>query len=618
MPGRALRKAALCLCAVWCSTFAGAATLELKDATLQGPGAEEFLPVRVVALPFSWDRVRQGVAGEALLDLTFRLTQIPAEPYALHFSRVGNRAEIWLNGVLLSRFGEPDAYYAKSPQYVLVPAQLLRQDNVLRVHLWADPGRRGGLAPVIVGPEKEVRRRYHQAYRWAVQGPLTVAAFSLLVGLTSLALWMTQVEAGPGGQPQRPRLYLWAGLSEILWSLRLVDVALIAPPLPWPYWGVLQVVAYAGWFCGAALFCHHVMGWHVHASMKWVRGVVAMVFVSSVPVAWLALAQVVPRMLLWWYGMVIVLFAGYALAYVVSALRQRRAEPLMAAAAGAFNVVVGMRDWWVLRPGDLSGELPWMRYSSLLFGLALFCIVIMRFRVASAQARDLMATLAARVWEKEQALAQSYRELEQMAREQERVAERGRILSDMHDGVGSHISAAIHQLQSGRAMDGELLQTLRDSLDHLKLSIDAMNLPAGDLNALLAGLRYRLEPRLRASGISLEWHVDLLEPLSWLDGRAMRHLQFMVFEGVSNVLQHARAQTLRIELQATPEGGAILGLIDDGLGFTVDRDPSRGLRTLRLRARSLGANLEVRSQPGRTEILLRLRPPAPAAMPAAG
>ena len=113
---------------------------------------------------------------------------------------------------------------------------------------------------------------------------------------------------------------------------------------------------------------------------------------------------------------------------------------------------------------------------------------------ASARARELSASLAARIAQKEAELRQSYQQVEELAREQERTHERTRILRDMHDGVGSHIGAAIRQLQSGQASRDEVLLTLRDSLDQLKLSIDAMHLPAGDVTGLLANLRFRLAP----------------------------------------------------------------------------------------------------------------------------
>jgi signal transduction histidine kinase len=220
--------------------------------------------------------------------------------------------------------------------------------------------------------------------------------------------------------------------------------------------------------------------------------------------------------------------------------------------------------------------------------------------------QDLMGNLLTRVQENESAVQQNYERMVELMREQERASERARILRDMHDGVGSHIILAIRQLESGRASPGEVLQTLRDSLDQLKLSIDALNLPAGDITALLANLRYRLEPRFKASDIELQWDVDLIVPLARLDHAAMRHLQFMVFEAISNVLQHAHATRLCIQLRATPQGGAQLRMMDDGHGFDVEHVQRRGLRSLRERAAAIGASLRIDSQPGKTVVEIEL------------
>jgi signal transduction histidine kinase len=232
-------------------------------------------------------------------------------------------------------------------------------------------------------------------------------------------------------------------------------------------------------------------------------------------------------------------------------------------------------------------------------------VVILRFRDASGHARDLLVTLENRVAEKESELKATYDHVEKMAREQERGFERSRILRDMHDGVGSHISVAMRQLQSGKATDGQVLQTLRESLDHLKLSIDAMNMPPGDITALLANMRYRLEPRLKAAEIQLQWSVDLIEPTQRLDNNAMRQLQFMVYEALSNVLQHAKANSVRIELSQVPQG-IRLRIVDDGCGFDVSTAPHKGLSALRERATAVGGTVSIHSAPGNTvlEILL--------------
>jgi signal transduction histidine kinase len=133
-----------------------------------------------------------------------------------------------------------------------------------------------------------------------------------------------------------------------------------------------------------------------------------------------------------------------------------------------------------------------------------------------------------------------------------------------------------------------------------------MNLPPGDVTTLLANLRYRLEPRFKASDVELAWDVDLLPPLAGLDSKAMRQLQFMVFEALSNVLQHAQASQLRIELRACPEGGARLRVVDNGRGFDPERVQRKGLASLRERAAAIGVGLDVSSEPGHTVVEIRL------------
>lgn len=566
--------------------------------------------VRETTLPYHWDRLHHNRSGTAIFEVPFTMAGESAGPYGLYVARVGNTAEIWLNGALLSRYGDLQTAnqtdFSKVPQYMLIPTQLLQKENLFRIAIHADGGRRGGLSPLLIGPEAEIRHIFDSALRWRITDSRVVAMFSLMVGVMALMLWLTQSYRSQITAPVRDGLYLSAALAELSWVVRLSDAGWVQPPLTWPWWSAVQTVAYAGWICGAALFCHHVAGWHQHVSMRWVRAALWGLLLTSGPAAYLSQIRHEALYLTAWFGVASLMFVGYGSVYFLAAVRRPGTERLLVATAGLLNVLAGVRDWLVIRASDSFDVASWIRYSSVLFGLALGYIVLTRFRQASMQARDLMDNMADKVLEKERALAASYLQLEQQAREHERSAERTRILRDMHDGVGSHISAAIRQLQSGKASHAELLQTLRDSLDQLKLSIDAMHLPAGDVTALLANLRYRLESRFKASDIELQWDVDLLEPLAGLDDKAMRQLQFMVFEALSNVLQHARASVLRIELRAMPDGGARLLVIDNGIGFELGSVQQRGLSSLRERAAAIGAQLVVDSAPGRTVVEIRL------------
>jgi signal transduction histidine kinase len=599
---RLWRNLAAAACALL-AMAAGAVTTELTQAraTITVDGSTT---VTQVVLPYHLDREQGTRAAQATFEVQFRIPKQVDEPYGLYLARVGNSAEIWLNDSLLAQLGDirqgNAADYSKAPQYVSIPAQLLQPDNVIRIHVRADGGRRGGLSSLVVGPDDEVQPMFEVASRWRMSASMAVAIFSLLVGTLALVLWATQLEAG-AGSATRDSIYLSAGVAEFCWALRVGDIAIEHPPLPWPAWGVVMTAAFAGWICCIAVFAHHAAGWHRQPSMVWMRIALATLFGSSILASSLAYMLHQPLFLTAWLGCANLCFIVYTGVYLVAALRTPATEKLLVGLAGALNVAVGVRDWIAIRiSGDYS-QSTWIRYSSVLFGLALGYIVITRFRAATAQAYDLLANLASRVSEKEQELSLSYARLDELGREQVRAAERTRILRDMHDGVGSHLSSAIRQLESGRADREHVLQTLRDSLDQLKLSIDAMHLPPGDVTALLANLRYRLEPRFAALDVELQWHVDELAVVRGFDGPAMRHLQFMVFEALSNVLQHARARVLRIEASASGSG-ALLRIIDDGCGFDVGRPLRQGLASMRERAAAIGAKLSLKSQPGRTVI----------------
>ena len=535
---------------------ADAQVLELRSGTVTST-VDGLTRTEAVELPYHWDRHHDGQPGRATFELAFTLPAAPAAPWGIFLPRVGNSFELLVNGALLQVSGNLErgnaADYAKAPIFVALPAQLLRAgDNRMTIHIRADSGRRAGLAPPVIGPAAQVRGSayFASAYAWRFSGSVLLCAFSILVGAIALALWLTQVDASAAGGRRREGVYLWAALAEFCWALRVADALIPQPPLPWPIWGTFMTACFSGWAASAVMFCHHIAGWHRHPSHRWVRWVLAGVFTVPVAVTWLALT---------------------------------RARP----------------DWFVIRVSDAYGDTTWVRYASVFFGLALLGILIARFRSASTQARELLGTLASRLAQREAELAATYRQLELAAREQARTQERERIMADMHDGVGAHLSAAIRQLQSGQTQPDELLGLLRDSLDQLKLSIDSIRLPPGDVGALLAALRHRLEPRFSALGLALEWAVEELPPLARLDDQAMRLLQYLLFEAISNVLQHAHASVLRVE--AAMRGAVLhLALVDNGRGYDASRPP----RALAERARALGARLAVESRPGRTVVRL--------------
>jgi signal transduction histidine kinase len=588
-----------------------AEVLQLTEAQVESV-TREGTRREATTLPYHWDRRHGGLAGSANFEIRFPIARVPAGSSAMYISRIGNVYALELNGVLLQEkgeLGERDGDdYAKAPRYIDIPGGLLAADNVLRVRIHADSGRRGGLGPVVLGPAEELGRLYRDDFVAQNGVALAIMVLSLLVAITALALWLTQKDPrGPRGG--RDRVYLFVCVAELSWALRLANLLIEQPPLAWRPWSALMLVVFAAWAAGMMAFCCEIAGW----SRRW-AGRATMAGASLMPLLAAAAGDWSWRLestapVTGFYATTALVLGVFAVLLCRAALRPGASLELrLMAIAILVNVLVGVRDIELYRFDPTYGQTTiWLRYSSALFGLALGYIVILRFRAANAALRSLLGNLSAQVRAKEQELGRSYAQLEQLARQQERTAERSRILRDMHDGVGAHLSAAIRQLQSGRGERSEVLATLRDALDQLKLSIDAMNLPPGDVNALLAGLRYRLEPRFAASDLQLEWQVEEIAPIPRLDAAAMRQLQFMVFEALSNVLQHAHARVLRIE--ARREGDAArIRVVDDGCGFDLQARPRKGLQAMRDRAAAIGAGLRLESAPGCTAVEITLAP----------
>lgn len=580
--------------------------LQSALATIHVDGVQTRYPV---TLPYHWDRLQGGKQGWAEFALEVELAQPPTEPWALFMPRVGNVYEVWLNGALMQRAGDMQHFggadMAKIPRYVPMPVGLHAGRNALLVRIRTDIGRKGGLAAPKLGPVDAVYPLYYQAYRARGTGSLVVMVISTLVGLVALTLWWTQVHADEAGHRQRDPMYLMAALGELAWAVRVGDTLVENPPLPWVGWNALMVAAGALWGVGMGLFCAHAAGWRPREKLPWVYPWSAVFVAAGAGSSLLALEGGYAFVLTAWYVLMFVLFGTFLTWYSYWAVREGSRHHQMMAAALAVNVAAGVYDLLALRVSGAYGTNSLLRFSSLLFGLALAYIVFQRFRAASVQVHELNRTLEARVAYKEQELARTYARMEELARQQERSGERSRILRDMHDGVGVHLSVALRQIQSGNSDPQAVAALLQEGLDQLKLSIDSLSLVPGDVTALLANLRYRLEPRLRAAGIGLQWLVDELPPVARLDDKGMRQLQFVVYEALSNVVQHAHASTITVQAHAV-NGALRLSVADDGRGFDSAQVPQRGLGALRDRVQALGGTLRLHSEPGQTmvEVLL--------------
>jgi signal transduction histidine kinase len=564
----------------------------LVEATLIVEVDSEDGPLRrspkAIRLPLHWDVEFEGASGRATVAVPFQLAaDEPLMPRGLLVERLGAAYEIVLNGETIDAAGDlagGDRFYAKRPVHLVLPARLLRPgENGLVFRLRTDAGYRAGLSPPLVGPAIAIDALAASEVVWRVGLPIATSVFSLFVGGFCLLLWWQQRDA----------LYFWAGAGEMLWAATVADTVIEQAPLPWPWWGFSLLVLRAAW------------AWSLYAIGEQVFGkgpilerramLVAQWSAPFVAIAMGLLSSTWP--LLVWYAVNFPLWFFVIARLARRAWKQPNAERWLVWSAIVLVVAASGRDVVAARLSALSyAESARAKYLAPMVGLALLWIVAKRFRVARQMVLDLNASLTDRLRQQEAELVATFAQLSEVERSRAILAERQRILRDMHDGVGAHLATAVRQLEGDEASRGEVASSLRDSLTQLKLSIDAMGLPPGDVNALLANLRFRLESRIASAGLAMRWEVDALP--AWqapvISGdEAMRHLQFLLLEAISNVLQHARASTLTIEARVRGAAGEGIEIcvVDDGIG--PGRAGDSIPRSLRDRAQAIGARITV-------------------------
>ncbi len=187
-------------------------------------------------------------------------------------------------------------------------------------------------------------------------------------------------------------------------------------------------------------------------------------------------------------------------------------------------------------------------------------------------------------------------------------AERQRLAAEIHDGISQrivslhyHLCAAANSLPPESARVAAQIGAARDlaaaALDEARSAIGGLRPPLLDdlgLGACLRGLARDLPP-----GISADVEVDNSD----LDAHVETAIYRMAQEALQNVVKHAGASHVRIELRSLPHVVRVV-VIDDGVGFVPEAVVGQpggtryGLTGMQARADLVGAELRIELDPG--------------------
>jgi PAS domain S-box-containing protein len=210
--------------------------------------------------------------------------------------------------------------------------------------------------------------------------------------------------------------------------------------------------------------------------------------------------------------------------------------------------------------------------------------------------------------------AHLYEQAEQSAA----IAERHRLSRELHDSVTQSLysvtmyaEAAARLLDSGDTATAaghlrELRDTAQEALREMRLLIFELRPPALAKIGLAAALQARLDSVEVRGGMQTELHVDGIQNPQHLSRAAEEELYHIAQEALNNILKHADAQHVWVNLGFS-ERETFLSIRDDGIGFvpTAAGNGGLGLASFKERAEKIEASLKIESKRGAgTEIIV--------------
>jgi two-component system, NarL family, sensor kinase len=190
------------------------------------------------------------------------------------------------------------------------------------------------------------------------------------------------------------------------------------------------------------------------------------------------------------------------------------------------------------------------------------------------------------------------------------VEERNRLAREIHDTIAQGLTATILQLEIADALlEAEATapparQAVRKALELTRHNMEEARRSVVDLRAaplegrtLAEAIMSILDEQARAAAV--ETRFEVTGEYLPLPVRVEAGLFRIAQEAVTNVVRHAQASIIKIDLLSTPDQ-AQLTVEDDGQGFdpAVLVEGRFGLMGLNERARLLGGTLQVYSAPG--------------------
>jgi signal transduction histidine kinase len=542
------------------------------------------VPLPDVPLPDSWNITRKGFAGT--IDYAFALPPATdkATQLAVYIPRVKNTCDLLLDGHVI--YSESEAGQSRGWNRVVfteLPPATSAAARTLTVRVHGLANDLSGLSEVYIGPSAELRPTYLK--RWFIQEELPKLANFLVIAmaLPLAMLWFRD--------PRNSLLYGLFAFGSVMFALRnfqrQFDLQLLPPAQSMVLISVtLGLASLPLW-----VFFTRYVGQKI---VRFERFILIFTITGSI-VLWFIPAKiyVVTETLAWRAPM---LLSGFFCVYVVMRETFRspsRARLLMACALIA-QVAPATHDLlWTLGVFPFA-SIQWFPLSFPVLLVVMGLLLADDVAVTKGALREANTDLERKIALARTELDALYERKRQADAETVTVEERHRLMRDMHDGVGTHLSLLLTSLKSGGLSQKDVTDGVQSSLDELRLLIDARSSSTQTIADALANLRHRLQARLAPLGITTKWEVSEGADALKLSAEATLHVLRIVQECINNAVRHGGAREITLQVGADGAGNAFVAVKDNGCGVenaqAATRGNGQGLKSIFARAKSIGGS----------------------------
>ena len=534
-----------------------------------------------IASPTVWTRFR------------FDRARFSGRPIALFAATIQQDFVLLLNSREIYRTHgdrKAEAFGWNRPLYLTLPPDMLRaRDNEILLRITTHEPQPLIVGVIRVGPDEAVRARFDRELFFATIAPQVVTGYLLILTIGALTFWF-----------KRPRevVFGWLALVGVVWLFRDLHYFVPAPPFAANlYWAMTTDSLFVLLATASAFaLCY----FRVHDARR--RSIVLAAACGMALVLRHGLAALhrseLPAFLV----------AGpVALVLLVLLAQATRRDPqpgrwlmfaaIVASIGFAFHDLGWSIDVW------RGAGVALHPFGGLLIFIAFDITLTTRLQDALFAVESDNQSLEVRVAEVTTRLQTSEASRAQLQIALAIDSERERIMREIHDGIGSNLVTALAVAQRSHESP-TTIGILRRSLTDLKIAVDSLEPVDGDIVALLANLRHRMEGDIHRAGLAMEWNVEACPPLAWLNPINALHVLRIIQEAIGNVLTHAAASTITIAC-APEECGErtriIVSVGDDGTAFGAEVLPGgghRGLANMAARAEAIGGEFAFSQRAG--------------------